>query len=69
VKNKLGNLGKYAIKVILTLFYSLLLVSCSFLLVEHISEKAQPIQKGEGTSIMVSDFCSPDLGWLKSKDG
>ncbi|KAF8478293.1 hypothetical protein JB92DRAFT_3134072 [Gautieria morchelliformis] len=35
----------------------------------HISEKAEPVQKGEGASIMVSDFCSPDLGWLKSKDG
>jgi hypothetical protein len=34
----------------------------------HINEKAQPVRKGEGSSIMVSDFCSPDLGWLKSKD-
>ncbi|KAF8578583.1 hypothetical protein K439DRAFT_1648741 [Ramaria rubella] len=35
----------------------------------HISEKPEPVHKGEGTSLMVSDFCSPDLGWLKSKDG
>lgn len=35
----------------------------------HVSEKAEPVRKGEGASIMVSDFCLPDLGWLKSKDG
>jgi len=35
----------------------------------HESEKATPNPKGEGVSIMVSDFCSPDLGWLRSKDG
>ncbi|KAF8582984.1 hypothetical protein K439DRAFT_1647402 [Ramaria rubella] len=35
----------------------------------HITEKAEPVRKGEGASIMVSDFYSPDLGWLKSKDG
>ncbi|KIJ33887.1 hypothetical protein M422DRAFT_182735 [Sphaerobolus stellatus SS14] len=35
----------------------------------HKSEKPEPVQKGEGTSIMVSDFCSPDLGWLRSKNG
>jgi len=35
----------------------------------HKDEKAEPVQKGEGSSIMVSDFCSPDLGWLKSRDG
>ncbi|KIJ41594.1 hypothetical protein M422DRAFT_255516 [Sphaerobolus stellatus SS14] len=35
----------------------------------HASEKAKPVRKGEGTSTMVSDFVSPDLGWLKSKDG
>ncbi|KIJ33510.1 hypothetical protein M422DRAFT_264441 [Sphaerobolus stellatus SS14] len=34
----------------------------------HKSEKPTPVRKGEGSSIMVSDFCSPDLGWLKSKD-
>lgn len=28
-----------------------------------------PQPKGDGTSIMVSGFCSPDLGWLRSKDG
>jgi len=33
------------------------------------SERPEPVHKGEGTSLMVSDFCSPDLGWLKSKDG
>ncbi|KIO26701.1 hypothetical protein M407DRAFT_74171 [Tulasnella calospora MUT 4182] len=35
------------------------------------SEGAVPVRKGEGTSIMVSDFCSPNLpgGWLRSKDG
>ncbi|KIJ27259.1 hypothetical protein M422DRAFT_271572 [Sphaerobolus stellatus SS14] len=36
---------------------------------EDISEKPEPVQKGEGASIMVSDFCSPDLGWLQSKNG
>jgi len=35
----------------------------------HKSEKATPNPKGEGASIMVSDFCSPDFGWLHSKDG
>ncbi|KIJ37224.1 hypothetical protein M422DRAFT_178335 [Sphaerobolus stellatus SS14] len=35
----------------------------------HSSEKAETVQKGEGASIMVSDFVCPDLGWLKSKDG
>ncbi|KIJ52407.1 hypothetical protein M422DRAFT_156698 [Sphaerobolus stellatus SS14] len=35
----------------------------------HKDEKPEPARKGEGASIMVSDFCSPDLGWLKSKDG
>ncbi|KIJ50790.1 hypothetical protein M422DRAFT_159330 [Sphaerobolus stellatus SS14] len=35
----------------------------------HVSETPEPVRKGEGASIMVSDFCSPDLGWLKSKDG
>ncbi|KIO18904.1 hypothetical protein M407DRAFT_83446 [Tulasnella calospora MUT 4182] len=36
----------------------------------HSSEGAVPVRKGEGTSLMVSDFCSPDLpgGWLRSKD-
>ncbi|KIJ31493.1 hypothetical protein M422DRAFT_266870 [Sphaerobolus stellatus SS14] len=34
----------------------------------HKSENPTPACKGEGSSIMVSDFCSPDLGWLKSKD-
>jgi hypothetical protein len=32
-------------------------------------ETAKPIRKGEGKSIMVSDFCSPEFGWLKSEDG
>ncbi|KIJ48164.1 hypothetical protein M422DRAFT_162848 [Sphaerobolus stellatus SS14] len=35
----------------------------------HNSENPTPAKKGEGSSIMVSNFCSPDLGWLKSKDG
>ncbi|KIJ25877.1 hypothetical protein M422DRAFT_273108 [Sphaerobolus stellatus SS14] len=35
----------------------------------HKDEKPEPVRKGEGTSIMVSDFCLPELGWLKSKDG
>lgn len=35
----------------------------------HATEKPELVRKGEGSSIMVSDFCSPDLGWLKSKDG
>jgi len=35
----------------------------------HKSERPEPVRKGEGSSLMVSDFCSPDLGWLKSKDG
>ena len=35
----------------------------------HKSERPDPVNKGEGSSLMVSDFCSPDLGWLKSKDG
>ncbi|KIJ35540.1 hypothetical protein M422DRAFT_180562 [Sphaerobolus stellatus SS14] len=34
----------------------------------HSSEKPAPVQKGEGVSIIVSDFYSPDLGWLISKD-
>jgi len=35
----------------------------------HATEMAEPVKKGEGVSLMISDFCSPDLGWLKSKDG
>ncbi|KIJ33104.1 hypothetical protein M422DRAFT_183619, partial [Sphaerobolus stellatus SS14] len=35
----------------------------------HKSEKPTLAKKEEGSSIMVSDFCSPDLGWLRSKDG
>jgi len=35
----------------------------------HKDEKPEPVRKGEGASLMVSDFISPDLGWLKSKDG
>ncbi|KIJ30460.1 hypothetical protein M422DRAFT_187160, partial [Sphaerobolus stellatus SS14] len=35
----------------------------------HKNEKAELVRKGEGAFITVSDFCSPDLGWLKSKDG
>ncbi|KIJ30500.1 hypothetical protein M422DRAFT_187082, partial [Sphaerobolus stellatus SS14] len=35
----------------------------------HKSEKPEPVCKGEGVSIMVSDFCLPELGWLTLKDG
>ncbi|KIO21763.1 hypothetical protein M407DRAFT_28688 [Tulasnella calospora MUT 4182] len=37
----------------------------------HLSEGPVPIRKGDSTSLMVSDFCSPDLpgGWLRAKDG
>jgi hypothetical protein len=35
----------------------------------HATETAEPVRKGEGVSLMVLDFCSPDLGWLTSKDG
>jgi len=35
----------------------------------HKDEKVEPVWKGEGSSIMVLDFCSPDLRWLKSRDG
>ena len=34
----------------------------------HKSERPEPVCKGEGSFLMVSDFCSLDLGWLKSKD-
>jgi hypothetical protein len=36
---------------------------------EHESETATPYAKGEGSSLMVGDFASPDYGWLKGKDG
>ncbi|KAI6096038.1 hypothetical protein F5141DRAFT_1191132 [Pisolithus sp. B1] len=36
---------------------------------EHISEDALPQPKGEGASIMVSHFISPDYGFLHSPDG
>jgi hypothetical protein len=32
-------------------------------------EKAVPQTKGEGASLMVSDFVSADYGWLRSPDG
>lgn len=35
----------------------------------HKSEKAQPKAKGEGASLMIADFVSPDYGWLQSPDG
>ncbi|KAH9843219.1 uncharacterized protein C8Q71DRAFT_698833 [Rhodofomes roseus] len=35
----------------------------------HQSETATPEQKGEGASLMVSDFISADYGWLRSPDG
>lgn len=35
----------------------------------HISEKPVPLPKGEGVSLMVSDFISADYGWLRSPNG
>lgn len=35
----------------------------------HETETAVPYQKGEGVSLMVSDFVSADYGWLRSPDG
>lgn len=36
----------------------------------HASEGAVPLRKGEGNSLMASDFCCPELGgFLRSKDG
>jgi len=35
----------------------------------HRNEKAKPYTKGEGHSLMVADFFSPDYGWLRSRDG
>lgn len=35
----------------------------------HKDEKAVPRPKGEGTSLMVSDFFSADYGWLSLPDG
>ena len=35
----------------------------------HVSEKPVPLPKGEGISLMVSDFISADYGWLRSPDG
>ena len=35
----------------------------------HVSEKPLPLPKGEGVSLMVSDFISADYGWLCSPDG
>ncbi|KAF9508823.1 hypothetical protein BS47DRAFT_1302272 [Hydnum rufescens UP504] len=35
----------------------------------HDSENPRPMQKGEGASLMVSDFASADYGWLCSPDG
>ncbi|KIO30087.1 hypothetical protein M407DRAFT_69583 [Tulasnella calospora MUT 4182] len=32
-------------------------------------ESPIPAKKGEGISLMASDFCSPSLGWLRSPDG
>ncbi|KAJ3743043.1 hypothetical protein DFH05DRAFT_1536122 [Lentinula detonsa] len=34
----------------------------------HSSETAKPYAKGEGASLMVGDFVSPDYGWLKGKE-
>ncbi|KAF7372520.1 hypothetical protein MVEN_00113900 [Mycena venus] len=35
----------------------------------HHTETPEPRRKGEGASLMVSDFVSADYGWLQSKDG
>ena len=35
----------------------------------HMSESAKPRVKGKGLSLMVSDFCVPEIGWLRSEDG
>ncbi|KAF9519954.1 hypothetical protein BS47DRAFT_1370635 [Hydnum rufescens UP504] len=35
----------------------------------HDSENLRPMQKGEGASLMVSDFALADYGWLCSPDG
>lgn len=35
----------------------------------HKDETAKPRTKGEGVSLMVSDFCTPEFCWLRSKDG
>lgn len=35
----------------------------------HIDEKPVPQPKGEGASLMISDFVSADYGWLQSPDG
>ena len=35
----------------------------------HIGQAPTPRPKGEGVSIMISDFCTPEAGWLKSADG
>jgi hypothetical protein len=35
----------------------------------HKGEKAVPYAKGEGASLMVTDFVSADYGWLRSPDG
>ncbi|KIO20185.1 hypothetical protein M407DRAFT_30144 [Tulasnella calospora MUT 4182] len=35
----------------------------------HKSESPTPIHKGEGASIRVADFVSPEFGWCHSSDG
>ncbi|TFK47338.1 hypothetical protein OE88DRAFT_1714535 [Heliocybe sulcata] len=35
----------------------------------HKDESAKPYTKGEGASVMFTDFVSPDYGWLRSQDG
>lgn len=35
----------------------------------HKNEGPTPVRKGEGASLMVSDFCVPEIGWLRSLDG
>ncbi|EJD06381.1 uncharacterized protein FOMMEDRAFT_75839, partial [Fomitiporia mediterranea MF3/22] len=35
----------------------------------HKSATPKPAVKGEGVSIMISDFCTPEKGWLRSSNG
>lgn len=35
----------------------------------HKDEPAKPYRKGEGASLMIADFVSADIGWLRSPDG
>ncbi|KAH7333693.1 hypothetical protein B0J17DRAFT_676500 [Rhizoctonia solani] len=35
----------------------------------HVSEHAKPYKKGEGNTIMITDFICPEFGWLRGKNG